>query len=128
MAEGLEYRIKDVFLNQLTLDELVDSLKSRRHNGNKIRRILLNILLNKTQDVMTLAKTIPPIIKVLSVNTNKNQVLKDLSLASGVVLTKAKDLKNLSIEQQVLYNMSCLADNIYAFITNDKNLIPLGKI
>lgn len=65
VAEGLENRIKDAALSANSLDELIESVKTKRYTHSRVRRIILSAFLGITDNDR---KAPPQYIKILDHN------------------------------------------------------------
>ncbi len=72
MAEGLENRIKDAIPKSVTLDELYDSVKTKRYTHSRIRRAVLSLIIGvKNSDL----KIEVPYYRVLGFNKNASKIM-----------------------------------------------------
>ena len=65
VTEGLEYKIKEVSLNSVSLEELISKIKSKRFTYARICRILICALLGITKNDFNMSKNIVPYARVL---------------------------------------------------------------
>lgn len=77
ISEGLEHRIFAAVKNASSLEELLESVKTKRYTHARLRRVLLSAWLGLTAD---LNRHAPPYLRVLGMNDRGTQVL---SMAKG---------------------------------------------
>lgn len=126
VTEGLENKIKKAAYMSTNLEELIDNIKSKRYTEAKIRRILLHILLNITEEDVKAALNSKPYIRVLGCTEKGKELLKELgkdknklictsvhSFVSELISNNEQNISN-----QDVYN--CFMKDIYA--TNIYNI------
>jgi predicted nucleotidyltransferase len=99
ISEGLENRIKASADNSGSLDELLESIDTRRYTRTRIQRCLINILsgLSKTELDSFVKAGGPRYIRVLGFNSKGRSLLSEINKrASLPVIIKAADFKNTS--------------------------------
>ncbi len=107
--EGIENKIKKVINKSNSYSELVMNIKSKRYTHNKIKRMLLHILLNFTKEDAKKNKDIR-YIRILGFNKKGQKYLNKIKKETKVpIYTKFN--KNLENELKVT--------NIYSLINND---------
>lgn len=80
VSEGLSYRLKDASKYAESYDELLFLIKSKRYPLSRLRRILLNIILDIKKD----APALPSYIRVLGVKKSARPLLTLLSSNSSL--------------------------------------------
>ncbi len=122
VSEGLEHRILDAFYKFNNYNDAIDNIKTKRYPTNKIKRIVLNSLLNITGELVELYKNNNESIylKVLAVNQNNN--LLNL-LPKSLLVTTKKSYNNLNQFQSSVINIDLLASKIYSCINNNYNCL-----
>lgn len=110
--EGIENKLKKVINNVSSTDELIEKTKSKRYTYNKLRRMLIHILIGFTKNDNQKLKL--DYIKILGFNNKGkkylNKIKKDLDIPT-------KPSRNSLVYD---YELKCAA--IYDLITNDNNL------
>lgn len=102
--EGIENKILKEIDKSNNLDELINKLISKRYSKNKVKRILLCILLSiKKED-----KLLPNYIRVLGFNEKGQQYLK--TLKSNNIVTNIKETEEFKLEIST--------DKLYCFLNN----------
>lgn len=102
--EGIENRIKKYITESNTLEELVMKIKTKRYTYNRIKRILLYLLLDlKKEDVNKVKNYIRP----LGFNNNGikylNKIKKELTLPLINNYSKNKDILSLEYKTDSIY-------------------------
>jgi len=120
ITEGLEFRILDKYKTTTSYPELISALATKRYPESKIKRILLNILLDITTETKEIGKTSKPIYNILAIKNKA--ILKDLSESEGSLITKLSDTKKLDTSQTTLHNLTTTADKVYAHLTKVQTL------
>ena len=103
--EGIEYRIVRNVNQARTLDELVESIKTKRYTYNKINRMLTHILIGLTKLDNDNNKL--DYMKILGFNTKGKEHLNRIK----------KDIKLGLDKDSVIYKYELIASNIYKQIT-----------
>ena len=84
--EGIDNRLKKVIINSHNIDELIENIKSKRYTYNKIRRMLIHILIGFTKEDNKLINL--DYIKVLGFNKKGqnylNTIKKDLNIPINI--------------------------------------------
>lgn len=125
VTEGLENRIKEANVISKNYDELVKNIKTKRYTESKIKRILLNILLNITKDFFkkNQEKNIS-YAHILSMNDNGKFLLSEISKKSKLnIFTSINDkiINDTKIDKDIidLLNLDIMATNIHSGISGD---------
>ena len=123
--EGLENKLYSELNNSKTYDEFVLNVKSKRYQLSKIKRIMLNILLDITKEKFMMLNNDKNIyIHIIAINPNiKSSILSYFNKKSkAIILTSINDdlLKKLDspIKESILLDIK--AANIYSTLLNDK--------
>ena len=113
--EGIENRINKYILTCNSLDELIDTVKTKRYTYNKINRMFNHILCSFTKKE---AKEMTDIsyIRVLGFNKNGRALLNVIKNNIDIpVITNCKNINNdmLLLEHRVtnIYNLICKIDD-----------------
>ena len=78
VSEGLEYKIKRAAEDSRDVIELLDLIKSKRYPASRIKRILMNCLLNFDKNVQVQSKEPVKFIRILGFNENGRKMLKEI--------------------------------------------------
>lgn len=124
ITEGLENRILSAIQQVASMDELIDSIATKRYTRTKIHRALLHILLNidkKSFNVFTY-NGYAQYIRVLGFNSNAQILMKQLKEKAKLpIIVNVKDArKNLTSLQKKMLDQEILATNIYNAVILDK--------
>ena len=127
VSDGIDNVILKAIKESFTLEDLVESLKSKRYTRTRIQRILIHILLNIKTDYLLEQKYTPQYARVLAISKNGKKVLSEISKNSQipVVTNVAKFMKNATKEQKEMLDLDILSTNIYTLgydIPNYRNL------
>lgn len=107
--EGIENKLKKEILNVNSIDELILKVKSKRYSYNRIKRMLLHILIGLKKDY---DKEIN-YIRVLGFSDNGKKILKEVKKDISIpIITKYKK------EYNHLFKNDIKASKIYSLITN----------
>lgn len=117
VSEGLENLIKQAADSCNTLEDLINSIKSKRYTRSRIQRILLYALLDITKKDIQESYKVNPYIRVLGVSNHGKELLSEISKKRSKypVITSVKKFMDSS-NNKVLKNMlskDILASNIY---------------
>lgn len=123
VTEGLENKIIKELSSSFNYDEYIHKLKSKRYELSKIKRIVINILLNTTKnDFITLKNSNSNYAHVLALNHDKKELLSYLSKSSNIpIITSlnSKTLNKLTDNQAELLSYDLLASNIYSILVKN---------
>ena len=115
VTEGLENSIKQATNNCNNLEDLINSIKSKRYTRSRIQRILLYSILNITKkDILDSYKT-KPYIRILGVSNRGKILLSQLNNPKYPAITSVKKFMD-SNNNKILKSMiekDILASNIY---------------
>ena len=117
VTEGLEFKIKESVNNCNNLEELINSIKSKRYTRTRIQRILLYTLLDITKKDILESYKATPYIRVLGMNSRGKLLLSRLSHSNKKIqiITSFKrymDSCNNKVSKNMLQK-DILATNIY---------------
>lgn len=110
--EGIEYKLIKEINNVNNLNDLIDKVKSKRYTYNRIRRMLIHILIGLTKEDRN--KSIIEYIKVLGFNSKGQKYLK--SLKSDIPIQRKISDKFLVQKYELK------ASAIYDILTNGNSL------
>ena len=113
VSEGIEYRLKKVVNECNNIEDLINKTKSKRYTYNKIRRMLIHILIGLTkEDVINLKLDY---IRVLGFNNIGKDYLNNIR---NDLLTNTNINKN-----SLVYQYELKTSIIYDMITNDNTIV-----
>ena len=117
--EGIENRIINCINNSSSFDEFVDNVKTKRYPPNRIKRTILSIILEITDNYINE----PLRLRVLGMSTNGEKLIKSLNkeVKKNIVTT----LKNNTDE---VFKIELNATKLYDIITNQNTLINEFKV
>ena len=124
VTEGLENKIYNEINNSKNYDEFIQNIKSKRYQLSKIKRILVNILLDITkEDFISLNVENNAYIHILAINSDKKkEILSYINQYANVpVITSINDdiIKNLDVTIGNSLSLDIQASNIYSVISNE---------
>ena len=125
IKEGLNNKIASQVYKHENIDDLIMSLKSKRYTYSKLRRSLLNILLDiKTVDINKILSTNFDYIKVLSFNNTGRKVIKYAKTNGAKVINRYSDYKkyNLNTRELPIFNITNKSSNIYYLPLDNRKL------
>ena len=118
VKEGIDKRIKKYIFESSTLEELISKVKTRRYTYNRIKRILLYILLDIKKDTK-----VKNYIRPLGFNKNGSKYLKSikdkLTLPLVSNYSSNKDLLSLEFKANSIYSLKM--KNKFECIKNEFN-------
>lgn len=124
VTEGLENKILKEINNSNSYEEFTKNIKSKRYQLSKIRRMLINILLNITkEDIDYAINNKMGYAHILACSQDGKTLLSEISKNSDIDLITSlnkKIMRNFSEDTKKYINYDILASNIYSIITNDK--------
>ena len=115
VTEGLENVIKQAANTYNNLEDLINSIKSKRYTRSRIQRILLYSILNVTKKDIQDSYKAKPYIRVLGVSNRGKLLLSKLNNPKYPAITSVKKFMD-SNNNKILKNMlekDILASNIY---------------
>ncbi len=116
IKEGLNNKISSQVFRHENIDGLIMSLKSKRYTYSKLRRCLLNILLDiKKVDIIKIMSTNTPYVKVLAFNNAGRRAIKHAKNNGIIVINRYSDYKkyNLTPENLKVFDITNKSSNIY---------------
>lgn len=125
VTEGLENKLYDEINNSNNYNEFIQNVKSKRYQLSKIKRILINIMLEiSKEDFLNLNTDKNCYAHIININSSlKNELLSKLNKSSNIpVITSLNN--NIIINLNDTIRKSLLLDvkasNIYSILSNDK--------
>lgn len=111
VSEGLEHRFYQACRQADSLEQLWESVRSRRHPLSRVRRLTLCAYLGITQDCAALP---PSFVTVLAMNARGRQVLKTMKTTCALpVIVKPTQARALRGDAARLWNLTLSADDLY---------------
>ncbi len=116
--EGLENKLKNSLKTCFSVDELLKNLNTKRYTDARIRRILINNLLDIDKNLVKKCLKNNLYFRVLAIKNGKENLLKELNNANTLPvierkssLSKLKGIALKSIEKDIF------ANDVYSIIT-----------
>ena len=120
VSEGLENRIISAVATSLTLEELYDSIKTKRYTHSRIRRIILRAYLGITKDM----PKEPKYLHILAFNDKGREILSEMKkTASLPIITKYGNIASSEVKE--LFDLECKFTDIYNL--GYKKIKPCGE-
>ena len=96
ITEGLEHRIQAAAISSGTLEELRQSIKSKRYSFTRINRLLLYSLLDiETEQMLSFDQHGPLYLHILGFSTKGRKILQEIKNKSSVrIINRGSELKN----------------------------------
>lgn len=111
VCEGLENRLYGAIREGKTLQEIADTVKTKRYPLSKIRRILLCAALGITAKDVEMN---PAYLRVLGQNEKGNEILRVMTKTATLpIIAKAAHFENLSKEGKRQFRIENLATDLY---------------
>ncbi len=110
ISEGLENRIYSAVREAVSVDDLLERIKTKRYPTARLRRIILSLFLGIKASH---AHDAPPYLRVLACNERGREVLSS-SKPSLPIVGRASQLKKLEGRAGEIFSLECQADDIHA--------------
>jgi len=123
--EGLENAFINAINTSISLNEIVEKVKSKRYTHSRIKRILFNLLLEIPKDNSI------QYLRILACSSKGKELLPFLSEISSlpIITSVNRFLKSATEKERNLIKKEIYATNIYSIINNDPfNLDIKNKI
>ena len=128
VTEGLENRIKKAAYISNDYNALIDNIKTKRYTESKIRRILLNILLDITKKDMEIFKKSRPYMRVLGFNNRGKALISEIAAANPkldiIISVSSFEKNNTKKDINYLLSKDILSTDLYAL--SSKPYLPAG--
>ncbi len=112
VSEGLEHRIYSAVRSSVSLNEILEKIKTKRYTHSRLRRIILCAFLGITKEDINVPV---PYIRVLGFNEKGAMLLKEAKeKASLPIVTKSSDIKNLNSSAQRTFELECIARDLFS--------------
>ncbi len=120
-TEGLENRIKALSKDNLSLDDLVEKITTKRYNETRVRRIITANLLGIKKDIVLKALDGETYAKVLAVTGDKKDLISHLSKTSKIpLITRKSEVSSLKKYAKACFDVDVLANDIYNLMQGEK--------
>ena len=97
--EGLEYRLKSACKTAKSYDELISLVKTKRYPQTRIKRIILNIIL----DIKKAGPVSPSYIRILGVKKESRELLSMLSKSASLpVIISPVDVIDHELKRDII--------------------------
>lgn len=122
ITEGLENKLKKEIIECTSYKDFINSLKSKRYQMSKIKRILINILLDITKNDFNYAINNNILYAhILKTNDNGKNLISEISKSSNITLiTSANKTNNLNDDIKKYFSIDIKAQNIYEITSKSK--------
>jgi predicted nucleotidyltransferase len=102
VTEGLENRIKKASLKSSTVEQLINSIKTRRYTRTKIQRISLHLMMNLSKkDVKTFNRCGPLYARVLGFSKKGKTLLRTIkNISSTPLISKLSNYLRQTISEE----------------------------
>lgn len=112
VSEGLENRIYSAVKGGKSLEEIIDSIKSKRYTRSRICRIIMYAFLNIAKADM---QEKPGYIKILGFNGRGREILKKAKETSSLpIVMRYADIGRLGAERKKMFELESRCDDIFA--------------
>ncbi len=110
ISEGLENRIYSAIREAVSVNDLLERIKTKRYTAARIRRIVLSLFLDvKAAD----SDGLPPYVRILACNEKGRELLSTAKPEIPIV-GRASQLKELDGRAGEIFALECKADDIFA--------------
>lgn len=112
--EGMEEYFKKILVVNPSLDDFINKAISPRYPASRIKRLIINYLLDNTS---TLNDVDINFIKILALNKKAKAALGDMGKDIKIIMRKAESL-DLDNDNLLVYKKMIEASNLYSIISN----------
>jgi len=131
VIEGLENRVLAQAASAHSMEELVEGLKTKRYPTSRLRRILLNTLLDITKEKKEALgfEAGPPYIRVLGVKESRKDLLSDLTSKATlpVITNPARQVASLDERGQAFWAEEVRFSAIYRSLCGNQVAFPAAE-
>lgn len=130
MEKGLENRFKKAAFAEKSAEGIVEFVSGKRYTKNRIRRILLYILLDiRKSDALAVKRATPSFVKILSANETGRKILRIISQSDGTDCLDrySKALRKRSPADLFILEKNISSDNLY-YLDEKKENLDFSKI
>lgn len=111
--EGMDNFFRKLLSSNLTYDTFINACKSQRHSKSRMKRLMLNYILDNKKDLNDLNYNF---IKVLAFNNEARQYFREINEKIKVVMRKS-DIKKLDSSELMIYENMIKASNLYSLLS-----------
>lgn len=112
VTEGLENRIKTASKSSYDLETLLSQIKSKRYAETKIKRILVQILLNIPKEIVMTRE--PQYLRVLGITPIGAKMLKEIKKNSDLpIITRASEYKKLDLPGRKMFEIDLFSSDVF---------------
>lgn len=124
ISEGIENKIKKEICDSYSYDDFIFKIKSKRYELSRIKRILINILLNISKDNFKLLRENKSnYAHILAFNHSKKDLLSYISNTSNIPIISSLNSKKISYlnkYQKLSLDIDIYASNIHSMLNKQK--------
>lgn len=124
ISEGIENKIKKEICDSYSYDDFIFKIKSKRYELSKIKRVLINILLNISKENFKLLKeNRSNYAHILTFNHNNKDILSYISKTSNIPIISSLNSKKISYlnkYQKLSLDIDIYASNIHSMLNKQK--------
>ena len=127
VSEGIENSIKNAVNNSNNLQEIIESIKSKRYTQTRIQRILLYSLLGIYKEDLRASTNINPYVRILGMNSKGKELLSKISSNTNVITSVKKflDESTVSTKLKNMLEKDILSTNIYTLAYSNNSVCNL---
>ncbi|MBQ9782820.1 MAG: nucleotidyltransferase family protein, partial [Clostridia bacterium] len=119
--EGLENKLKTALYDSFSVEQLLEKVNTKRYTDARIRRILINNLLNIDKTFVKKCLKTPLYFRVLAVKKGKEKLLKELNNANTLpVIERKSSINKLSDVALKCLEKDLFANEVYSLITKSR--------
>ncbi len=122
--EGIEYKLIKEINKVSSIDQLITKVKSKRYTYNRIRRMLIHILIGLTKEDKEIVEI--DYVKILGFNKKGQKHLKKVNKESNILISRKVSEDNLiqqyELRASLIYDL-LTNNNTYEFEYNNKPII-----
>lgn len=111
--EGMDNFFRRLISSNLTYDTFINACKSQRHSKSRMKRLMLNYILDNKKDLNELNYNF---IKVLAFNNEARQYFREINEKIKVVMRKS-DTKKLDSSELIIYESMIKSSNLYSLLS-----------
>lgn len=121
-SEGIEFRVKSIAEKQDNFEEALEAIATPRYRKPRVNKLLLYPLLKVTKKVVSDSFETKPAVKVLAIDKNKKDILKNFNKKKISLIVTNKDYETLNSKQKSIIDIDLEASKIYNTIIEKSNL------
>lgn len=115
VTEGLENVLKKSVNESFEIDNLIESIKTKRYTKTRVQRILIHTLLGIKKKLIQEQKETPQYARILAYSKNGKKLIPELVKNSRIpiITSMSKFIKNATQVQKEMLELDILATNTY---------------